>query len=117
MTVIIYAGLQMLPIDIYEAAKIDGATRLQEIRFVTVPLLKPILIIALIFRFMDAFRSFDIIYTVTRGGPGHATETMVIRAFHESLKWHKLEIGAVIGILLLIITFIVTKYVLRVMPK
>ncbi len=117
MTIILYAGLQMLPAETYEAAKIDGASRFQEILYITIPLLKPIFIIALIFRFMDAFRSFDVIYTVTKGGPGNATETMVVRAYLESLKYHKLEIGAVIGIILLIITFIITKYALRAMPK
>ena len=117
MTVILYAGLQMLPDETLEAAKIDGATRLQEILYITIPLLKPILIIAIIFRFMDAFRAFDIIYTVTKGGPGHATETMVVRAYLESLSYHKLEMGAVIGVVFLIITFIITKYALKAMPK
>jgi multiple sugar transport system permease protein len=117
MIIILYAGLQMLPVETYEAAKLDGASWFQEIRFITIPLLKPILIIAIIFRFMDAFRSFDIIYIVTHGGPGHATETMVMRAYLESLKYFRLEMGAVIGIILLIFTFIGTKYALKVMPK
>lgn len=117
MIIILYAGMQMLPSETYEAAKIDGATRIQEIRYIMIPLLKPIFIIALIFRFMDAFKSFDVIYSVTKGGPGHATETMVIRAYLESLSYHRLEIGAVIGIILLIITFVVTKLSLKYMPS
>jgi multiple sugar transport system permease protein len=117
MIIILYAGLQMLPVETYEAAKLDGASWFQEIKFITIPLLKPILMIAIIFRFMDAFRSFDIIYVVTHGGPGHATETMVMRAYLESLKYFRLEMGAVIGIILLILTFTGTKYALKVMPK
>ena len=117
MMIILYAGIQMIPVETYEAARIDGANRFQETMYITIPLLKPIFIIALIFRVMDAFRSFDIIYTVTRGGPGNATETIVIRAYLASIKYHRLEIGAVIGIILLIITFIVSKYALKAMPK
>jgi multiple sugar transport system permease protein len=117
MIVILYAGLQMLPDDTLEAAKLDGANWFQEIRFIIIPLLKPIFIIGLIFRVMDAFRTFDVIYAVTKGGPGNATETMVIRAFLESLKYYRLEIGAVYGVILLIITFIVAKYALKLMPK
>lgn len=115
--IIIYAGLQMIPGEMYEAARIDGASRLQEIIYITIPSLKPIFIITLLFRFMDAFKSFDVFYSVTKGGPGHATETMVVKAYLESFKYHRLEIGAVIGIFLLIITFIITKQALKVLPK
>jgi multiple sugar transport system permease protein len=117
MIIVLYAGLQMLPLEPYESARIDGATKLQEVWFITLPLLKPIFIIALIFRLMDAFKSFDVIYSVTKGGPGHATETMVVRAYLESLSYHRLEIGAVIGVILLVITFVVTKFAIRYVPK
>ncbi len=113
MTIILYAGLQMLPVDVFEAGKIDGVSRFQEIQYITIPLLKPLFIIALIFRFMDAFKSFDIIYAITKGGPGHATETLVIRAFFETFKYHKHEVGAVIGVFLLIVTFAMTKFALK----
>jgi ABC-type sugar transport system permease subunit len=117
MILIIYAGLQMLPIDVYEAADIDGASYFQKFIHITLPLLKPITIIALLFRLMDAFRSFDIIYTLTGGGPGHATETVIIRVYQECLRYYRLEIGAVIGLLLLIITTIISKYALKAMPE
>ena len=113
MTIILYAGLQMLPIDVFEAGKIDGVSKFQEILYITIPLLKPLFIIALIFRFMDAFKSFDIIYAITKGGPGYATETLVIRAFFETFKYHKHEVGAVIGVFLLIVTFAMTKFALK----
>jgi multiple sugar transport system permease protein len=117
MMLILYAGLTMLPEDIFEAGRIDGAHWWQEMRFITLPSLKPVFIIALIFRFMDAFRSFDIIYSMTKGGPGNSTETLVIRAYLESLKYFRLEIGAVIGIVLLVITMIGTKLAVRFLPK
>ncbi len=117
MMIILYAGMRMLPMEIYEAGRIDGVKWWQEILYITLPSLKPILVIGLIFRAMDAFRSFDIIYSMTKGGPGNATETLVIRAYLESLKYHRLEIGAVIGIVLLVFTIIGTKLALRVLPK
>jgi multiple sugar transport system permease protein len=117
MIVIIYAGLQMLPADVYEAADIDGASYVQKLKQLTLPLLKPIIVIALLFRLMDAFRSFDIIYTLTAGGPGHATETVIIKVYQESLRYYRLEIGAAIGILLLVIITVVSKFALKMMPK
>jgi multiple sugar transport system permease protein len=117
MMIILYAGLIMLPDDIYEAGRMDGARWWQELIFITLPSLKPVFLIAIIFRFMDAFRSFDIIYSMTKGGPGNSTETLVIRAYLESLKYFRLEIGAAIGIILLVITMIVTKLTLRYLPK
>jgi len=109
MTLILYAGLQMLPKECFEAAVIDGTSLWQKFIYITLPLLRPIIVIALIFRLMDAFKSFDIIYVVTKGGPGHATETMIVRAYLESLKYHKLEYGAVIGLIMLFITIFVSQ--------
>jgi multiple sugar transport system permease protein len=117
MMIILYAGMRMLPLEIYEAGRIDGVKWWQEIFYITLPSLKPILVIALIFRAMDAFRSFDVIYSMTKGGPGNATETIVIRAYLESLKYHRLEIGAVIGLVLLVFTIIGTQLALRTLPK
>ncbi len=117
MMIILYAGIIMLPEDIFEAGKMDGARWWQELFFITLPSLKPVFLIALIFRFMDAFRSFDVIYSMTKGGPGNSTETIVIRAYLESLKYFRLEIGAVIGVVLLIFTMIGTRLTLRFLPK
>ena len=117
MILIIYAGFMTLSEEILEAGRMDGARWWQELLYITIPSLKPILLIAMIFRFMDAFRSFDIIYAMTKGGPGNATETLVIRAFLESLKYFRLEIGAVIGIVLLVITTIATRFTVRFLPK
>ena len=117
MMLIIYAGLIMLPPDVFEAGRMDGVHWWQEIRYITLPSLKPLLLIALIFRAMDAFRSFDVIYSMTKGGPGNSTETLVIRAYLESLKYFRLEMGAVIGIILLLITMVGTRLTLRFLPK
>jgi multiple sugar transport system permease protein len=75
MFVILLAGLTSISDDLYEAAEIDGAKPRQSFVFVTLPLLLPIILIAVTFRFIDASKLFDIIYTLTRGGPGTDTYT------------------------------------------
>jgi multiple sugar transport system permease protein len=76
MFLVLYAGLEMLPTELYEAAAVDGASRWQSFRHVTVPLLTYIMLVALLIRGMDAFREFDIIFVLTGGGPGTATQTI-----------------------------------------
>lgn len=105
---IIFAGFQSLPRDPIEAARVDGANAVQELRHVVLPMLGGILMITLIFRFMEAFKAFDVIYVVTQGGPGRASETLVIRAFMQGFRFLKPEITAVIGVFLLIATMLVT---------
>jgi multiple sugar transport system permease protein len=76
MFLVLYAGLEVLPAELYEAAAVDGASRWQSFRYVTVPLLAYIMLVALLIRGMDAFREFDIIFVLTAGGPGTATQTI-----------------------------------------
>jgi multiple sugar transport system permease protein len=76
MFLVLYAGLEVLPAELFEAAAVDGASRWQAFRHVTVPLLAYIMLVALLIRGMDAFREFDIIFVLTAGGPGTATQTI-----------------------------------------
>lgn len=76
MFLVLYAGLEVLPAELFEAAAVDGASRWQSFRYVTVPLLAYIMLVALLIRGMDAFREFDIIFVLTAGGPGTATQTI-----------------------------------------
>ncbi len=101
---IIYAGLQMLPHEPFEAATIDGATIIQQIRYITLPLIAPVLGLATTLRFIGAFRSFDILYVVTKGGPGRATDTLILQAFQESFSFYRFEYGLVVGKIMLLIT-------------
>ena len=73
---LILAGLQLIPEDLYDAAKIDGANAWQRFRYVTLPLLKPALLMALLFRTIDAFRVFDLVFVMTQGGPGDSTQVI-----------------------------------------
>ncbi|GAB3861933.1 sugar ABC transporter permease [Nocardioides maradonensis] len=80
MALLILAGLQMIPSDVYEAARVDGATRWQQFWAITVPLARPAIVVALLFRTLDVLRMFDLPYIMTGGGTGsgHATTTLSI---------------------------------------
>ena len=81
MALILYAGLQSLPLEPFEAANVDGASPLQAFRLITLPLLRPIVLIALALRLIDALKIFDIVYGLTQGGPGNATELLGLHIF------------------------------------
>lgn len=91
MVLLLLAGLQVIPEQLYRAARIDGANSWQAFRHITLPLLKPIILLALLFRTMDAARVFDLIYVLTGGGPGNQTETLVIYAYN--LLYRTLQFG------------------------
>ena len=81
MFLVMYAGIEVLPAELFEAASVDGASRWQAFRHVTVPLLAYIMLVAVLIRGMDAFRELDIIYVLTGGGPGTATQTMQMLSY------------------------------------
>ncbi|MDI6641283.1 MAG: sugar ABC transporter permease [Elusimicrobiota bacterium] len=76
ITIILLAGLQMIPAELYEQSKVDGAGSLKQFCYITLPLLVPSILVALLFRTLDAFRIFDLVYIMTGGGPGNSTETL-----------------------------------------
>jgi multiple sugar transport system permease protein len=92
MALILLAGLKSLRTDILEAAAVDGATASQRLRLIILPLLMPAAFLALILRMMDAFRVFDIIFVTTSGGPGDATDTLMIYGVKQGLEFF--NIGA-----------------------
>jgi multiple sugar transport system permease protein len=81
VAVLLMAGLHVIPPELYQAARIDGAGPLQIFHRITLPLLKPVILVALIFRTLDAFRVFDAVYVLTGGGPANSTETLSIYAY------------------------------------
>jgi multiple sugar transport system permease protein len=81
MFLVMYAGLEVLPGELFEAASVDGASRWQAFRHITVPLLAYIMVVAVLIRGMDAFRELDIIYVLTAGGPGTATQTIQMLSY------------------------------------
>lgn len=92
ISLIVMAGLAGLPTEPYEAALVDGATPLQTLRRVTLPLLRPTILIAMVLRSIDALKTYDIIYVMTAGGPGFASETLNIYAY--SLGFGYFRFGA-----------------------
>jgi len=101
---ILLAGLRSLPVEPFESAMIDGASRLQTFRRVTLPLLGPVLVVVLMFRTIDALKVFDLIWVMTAGGPGFGSETLYVYAYNQAFKY--LEIGygsAVIVVFTLIV--------------
>ena len=82
ISLIVMAGLASLPTEPYEAALVDGATPWQTLRRITLPLLRPTILIAMVLRSIDALKTYDIIYVMTAGGPGFASETLNIYAYN-----------------------------------
>ncbi len=89
VALIVLAGLAALPHDPYEAAMVDGANTWQVFRYITLPLLSPTILVAVVLRGIDAFKTFDIIYTMTAGGPGFASETLNIYAYNLGFGYFK----------------------------
>lgn len=81
MALLLFAGLQTIPQSVYEAASVDGANRVQQFFRITLPMLKSTILVSLLFRTLDAFRVFDLIYALTGGGPANSTETISILAY------------------------------------
>jgi multiple sugar transport system permease protein len=87
---IVLGGLASLPVDPYEAAKIDGASGWQAFRYITLPLLWPFIVVATVIRTIDALKSFDVIYVITVGGPGSASTTINILLYQQAFSYYHL---------------------------
>lgn len=116
MFLVMYAGIEVLPSELFEAAAVDGASAWQSFRHITAPLLTYIMLLAVLIRGMDAFREFDIIFVLTGGGPGTATQTMQMlnyRAFGLGHMGEANAIGIVTLIIVAAICFVLMRAVLR----
>lgn len=112
MALLLLAGLQNISHSLYEAASIDGANKVQSFFRVTLPLLKPSILVALLFRTLDAFRVFDLIYVLTGGGPGGKTETLSIYAYKVMFGQTNFGYGSIIVmIMFLCVAFIAILFV------
>lgn len=118
LALILYAGLISLPQEPYEAAIVDGASPVQVFYYLTLPLLKPLILIAVLLRSIDSLKIFDIIYGLTQGGPGNATELMSMHIYRLGFR-HTNWIGraSANAIVLLVITVISTTILLRIMRR
>jgi multiple sugar transport system permease protein len=116
MFLVILAGLETLPAELYEAARVDGASWLQSFRFITVPLLAYIMLVAVLIRGMDVFREFDIVFVLTGGGPGTATETIQMLNYRVFGLGHMGQANA-IGIVTLILVALMCYLLIRVVQR
>jgi multiple sugar transport system permease protein len=112
MALLLLAGLQTIPHSLYESSSLDGATKLQQFGSVTLPLLKPSIFVALLFRTLDAFRVFDLIYVLTGGGPGGTTESVSIYAYKVMFAQTRFGYGsAVVLVMALTVGLITFAYI------
>jgi ABC-type sugar transport system permease subunit len=105
VALLLLAGLQNIDRALYEAAAIDGAGAWWQFRRITLPLLRPTLAVALIFRTLDAFRVFDLVYVLTNGGPGTSTEPVALYTFDTLLQNLEFGYGAALSVIVFVITF------------
>jgi multiple sugar transport system permease protein len=113
MFLILLAGLQAIPQEPYEAALVDGSSPWQTFRHVTLPLLKPAILIALLLRTMDLLRVFDHIFILTEGGPGFATETVSLYIYRTAFRFSNFGYAAAMSFVLLLITNIISLAYIR----
>ncbi len=105
VAVILLAGLQSISKDYYEASTIDGATKINQFLHITLPLVKPMMLLALLFRVMDAIRRFDSIMAMTAGGPGNATETLNLFAYFQGFTFWHIGYSSALSFIMLVIIF------------
>ncbi|MBT9488940.1 MAG: sugar ABC transporter permease [Rubrivivax sp.] len=113
MALILLAGLQMIPKSLYEAAEVDGATRWQQFWQITIPMLMPSIIVALIFRTITALQTFDIPYTMTKGGPGNATETLAMLIHKTTIDYLDVGYGSTLAVCMFVLSLFVTAFYLK----
>ena len=115
--IIILAGLQTIPEELYEAASIDGATAWQKFRHITLPLVRPALLLALLFRTMDALRVFDLVFVMTQGGPADATNVLQFYGYKKSFAEGMIGYGSAISVAVFFISLLLSVAYIRLLSS
>jgi multiple sugar transport system permease protein len=110
---ILLAGLRSLPREPFEAARIDGASKLQEFVQITLPLLKPAIVVAMLFRAIDTLKVFDVIWIMTRGGPGRKSETLHVYSYLTAFEFYELGYGSAVILVFMGIILIISVVLIR----
>jgi len=113
VAILLLAGLQNIDRSLYEAASVDGAGAWRQFIDITLPLLTPALLVAFLFRALDAFRVFDVIYVMTGGGPGTATEPVALYTFTMLLQNLRFGFGSALSVMVFGIAFVFALAVIR----
>lgn len=117
MSLLLLAGLQTIPGSLYEAASIDGATKWKQFTSITMPLIKSSLLVALLFRTLDAFRVFDLIFVLTGGGPANSTETISIMAYKSMFSQTNFGDGSALSVIVFICVAIISMIYIKFLGK
>lgn len=114
---IVLGGLASVPRDPYESAEIDGANAWQKFRYLTLPMIMPFLMIAVVIRAIDAIKSFDIIYAMTQGGPGTASETINIYLYNTAFSYYDIGYGSAMAVVFFVLIVALSYGLLLVKQK
>lgn len=117
MAVLLFAGLASIPQDIYDSAKVDGARLWFRFRYITLPLMFPIILVALLFRTMDAFRVFDLVYGLTGGGPGTTTEVLSTFSYKYYFSYASFGKGSTLAIVIFLLIVLISAFYIRNLQK
>ncbi len=117
VTLVILAGLQTLSEELYDAAKVDGAKNWQMFRYITLPLLKPVILVVLLLRTIAAFRAFDKIYALTKGGPGGATEHLGLLVYRHSFITFNMGYGAALSYIMVLFVMVFAIIYIKLLPS
>ena len=113
VTILLLAGLQVIPRDLYEAARVDGASAWQTFRWITLPLLRPALMVTLVFRTLQAFLIFDVIYIMTSGGPGNSTEAVSFLDWQAFMVDSNFGYGGAVSMVMVVIALLIAAVYAR----
>jgi multiple sugar transport system permease protein len=117
VALLLLAGLQAIPSEVLKAARVDGASPARAFFSITLPLLRPSILLALLFRSLDAFRVFDAIYVLTEGGPGNTTETLSIYAFKTLMRSGDFGYGSALAVATFLCVVALSLCFLRVLGR
>jgi multiple sugar transport system permease protein len=115
--ILCYAGLKTIPSDVYEAARMDGATAVQTLQRVTVPLMMPILTTTLVLVVVETFNTFDMVLALTGGGPGDATEVLALGVYDQIFRQLNVGRGAAMAVVLMAINLLMIVVYLRLIER
>ena len=117
VAILLMAGLQTIPKDLYQAARVDGAGGWLTFRYITLPLLKPMILVVLLFRTLDAFRIFDAVYVLTGGGPANTTETLSIYAYKVLFQTLQFGYGSTLAVATFVCVVLISLVYLKLLGK
>jgi multiple sugar transport system permease protein len=117
VVILLTAGLQVIPRELYQAAEIDGAGRWEVFRRITLPLLLPVVLVVLIFRTLDAFRVFDAVYVLTGGGPANTTETLSIYAYKVLFQTLQFGYGSALSVVVFLCVGMISVLYVKILSE